>query len=146
MNMPILILTLIAVTSLVFLLTRWVSRKQKVVRDVTWDGGYTGLLPFMEITATAFSRSLVLIFKGLFQPTQQKKLEYIDANIRYFTKTHEINFATKNVFEVYLYQPLLAVSIMLTKKVKQIQGGNLNAYILYIFLTLIGLFFWARYF
>ena len=138
-------LTIVGTILLISFFTRWISRKQKVVRDVTWDCGYTGLLPYMEITATAFSRSLVLVFKGLFQPTQQKKIEYIDAHVRYFTKTHVINFATKNVFEVYLYQPIHTASIVVTKKVKQIQGGNLNVYILYIFLTLIGLFFWARY-
>ncbi len=144
-NMQVIVFTLLALTLFVFVLTRWVSRKQKVVRDVTWDCGYTGLLPQMEITATGFSRSLVLIFKGLFQPTQQKKVAYVDANVRYFTKVHSFNFMTKDVFESYWYHPLHAFTIRATKKLKQLQGGNLNIYILYIFLTLIGLLLWIKY-
>jgi len=145
-NMPIVFLSMIAITLFVYLLISWVSRRQKIVRDVTWDCGYTGLLPHMEITATAFSRSLILIFKGIFQPTSQNQIEYIDAKIRYFTRSHTVNLVTENVYEKYLYYPLNAFITRTTKQIKRIQGGNLNQYLLYIFIALIGLLIWVRYY
>jgi hydrogenase-4 component B len=146
LNMPIILLSMIATTLFVYLLSSWVNRRQKVTRDVTWDCGYIGLLPHTEITATAFSRSLILIFKGIFQPTSQDQIEYIDAKICYLTRSHTVNLVTENIYEKYFYDPLNAFITRTTKQIKRLQGGNLNQYLLYVFITLIGLLIWVRYY
>lgn len=146
LTMPVILFSLIAIILFVYLLTSWVSRRQKVIRGATWDCGYAGLLPNMEITATAFSRSFMLIFKGLFQPTAQNQIEYIDAKIRYFTRSHTVNITTENIYEKYLYDPLSDFITRSTKQIKRIQAGNLNQYLLYIFIALIGLLIWVKYF
>ena len=146
LNMPLILLSMAAMVAVVYLLTTWVSRRQKCIKGATWDCGYTGLLPHMEITATAFSRSLILIFKGLFQPTAQHEIAYVDAKIRYFTKSRTVNLLTENVYEKYFYEPMSKITTQVTKQVKRIQGGNLNQYLLYIFITILGLLLWVRYF
>ena len=145
LSIPALFLGFLVMISVIYLLTRWISRKSKTVRDVTWDCGYTGLMPQMEITATGFSTSLITIFKKLFQPVHQNEIEYVDDASQYFTKSHAVHFHTKNVFEIYFQNPLQDMMIFITKKIKQSQTGNLNLYIMYIFLTLIGLLFWVKY-
>lgn len=146
LNMPLILFSMMVITSLVYLISAWLSRRRKMTRGVTWDCGYPQLLPHMEITATAFSRSLILIFKGLFQPTSQHQIEYIDAKMRYFAKSRTVNLVTENIYEKYFYEPLMKITTQGSKQVKRIQGGNLNQYLLYIFLTILGLLVWVRYF
>jgi len=99
----------------------------------------------MEITATGFSRSLITIFKGIFQPTKQHAIEYVDANIRYFSKSRTVTLNIVNIYETHLYYPLHIGIYALSKQIKKIQGGNINQYLLYIFIVLIGLLVWVRY-
>ncbi|HET9947037.1 MAG TPA: hydrogenase 4 subunit B [Patescibacteria group bacterium] len=146
LNMPIVFLSMVVSILVVYFFTRVISAKQKVARGATWDCGYIGLEGHMEITATAFSRTLIMIFKGLFQPSQQHQVEYIDADIRYLKKSHAVNIATENLYEKYFYTPLQIITEGISRKVKVIQGGNLNEYLLYIFIAIIGLLVWMRYF
>ena len=146
LSLPWFFIWFVIAVGMTFLLTKWISRWQKVVRGVTWDCGYPGLGSRMEITATGFSTSLITIFKQLFKPVQESQVTYLDDRSRYFKKSYTVFFKTKNVFEDYFHNPLQEVVTMLTKKIKQTQTGNLNLYILYIFVTLIGLLVWLSYF
>lgn len=108
----------------------------------TWDCGAT-LNPRMEITATSFSRSIISIFSGILKPTKQIDIEYHDANIRYFTKSSTVTLGMKNVYKTYLYGPIFRLVIKISDKVKSIQCGNVNLYLLYIFATVIFLLIWV---
>ncbi len=126
---------------LVFYIFNYITRAQKEKIYGTWDCGAT-LNPRMEITATSFSRSIISIFKGVLKPTKQIDVEYRDANIRYFTKSSTVVLGMSNVYKVYLYDPLTAVITRISNIAKRIQCGNINLYILYIFITVIVLLIW----
>lgn len=146
LNMPAIFLGLLILTVLVFLVTRVLTKKQKITIGETWACGFYSINSRAEITSTGFAHSLILIFKGIFQPTKQNTIEYIDANIHYFTKSKTITLETSNLYEKWLYDPTKKIAFFLSIQVKKIQSGNINQYLLYIFITLIVLLIWARFF
>ncbi len=123
------------------------SRQQKTVKDITWNCGFEYTTGRMEITSTGFARSLILIFRGIFQPSKQSTVEYVDANTHnpYLTKSKKIMLSTLNVYEKYMYLPVDSYAKRISEKVALSQNGVINTYLLYIFITLIGLLIWVRY-
>ncbi|MEK7181867.1 MAG: proton-conducting transporter membrane subunit [Patescibacteria group bacterium] len=131
---------------LVFLLSFgaiwFVTRSRKIVVGPTWDCG-TPLGPRGEITSGSFSRSLVTIFRGILRPTRQSTVEYHDEDMRYFIKSQEIRTSMSDPYRKGIYQPIGVVLHFLASQARRIQSGNVNMYILYLFLTLIILLLWA---
>ena len=125
-----------------YLLVGIVSRNRKVTLSRTWNCG-APLTPRMEITATAFSRSIMTVFKGLLRPTIQRDAEYHDAEMRYFAKSRMVHLSVPNLYRTYLYDPAASLLEQSALRARRIQTGNLNAYILYIFLTIATLVWWA---
>ena len=121
-----------------WVLVRFMGRIQPVKIGRTWDCG-EDLTPRMEITATGFSRSIITIFKGILRPSQQAEVEYKDADMRYFPKSQSIEFQTKDIYRAFLYEPVGKLITLLSELVKRFQSGNLNVYILYIFIALAAL-------
>lgn len=140
---PFILFTLLIFAFLaVFFAVRIFSRKQKVVLGRTWDCG-EDLTQNTEITSTSFSRSLVVIFKGILRPTKQVDIEYQDSKIRYFTKSKTITLALQNVYDSFFYRPVHLGMVWFSERVKRIQSGNVNAYIFYILAAVVGLLIWA---
>lgn len=130
-----LVLFITGITIIIYLLTK----KQKTRIGITWDCG-TSLTPRMEITATGFARSLITIFGGILKPSRQSDVEYHDSNQRYFQKLNIATLGTRHdIYNTYLYKPLLVFVAKIADYVKTIQSGNINGYILYIFITLMSL-------
>jgi hydrogenase-4 component B len=124
-----------AITGLVVLITREISKNQKVELGRTWDCG-VNLTPRMEITATGFARSIILIFKKILRPSIQHEIEYLDVNNKYVPKTTTVTLSVHNVYLAYFYEPIQRVMAEISSRAKRIQSGNINAYILYIFIAL----------
>lgn len=114
----------------------WLTRKQRVILAPTWDCGMP-LSGKMQITATSFSRSLVTIFGGILRPTKQTDIEYRDAESRYFTSLHSVTTNFFDVYRHYIFQPAARIIGYGSDQVKKIQSGNVNGYMLYVFVTLI---------
>jgi hydrogenase-4 component B len=75
------------------------------------------------------------------KPTKQTGIEYRDEDIRYFPKTRTVELGVQDVYKKYFYQPLLALTTMVATRVRNIQSGSVNMYILYIFLILIAMLY-----
>jgi hydrogenase-4 component B len=132
------------VVGLLFVAISFITRKQKVIIGPTWDCGFP-LSSRGEITATSFSRSLVTIFQGVLRPTKQSTVEYHDERTRYFVRTIGIKTGLRDVYRERLYVPIDRAITFLADRVRRVQTGNVNAYILYFSLALIGaLLFAAR--
>ncbi len=139
LSMPAVLAVLLMALGAIGLLTAILSRKQCVTTGPTWDCG-TALTPRMEITATGFSHSIIVVLRSVLRPTRQSAVEYHDAALRYFPKSRSVHFATPDVF-LALYRPISRGMTRLSADVRRIQNGNVNAYILYIALTLLILLF-----
>lgn len=137
-SMPFILINLVLASVFTFFMVSFVAKKRKIKTGITWDCGTT-LNSRMEITATGFARSIITIFKGVLRPTKQVNVEYHDENIRYFNKTNTVELGIKDVYRTYLVQPLQTFIIKVSEQTKKIQSGNMNAYILYILITLVAL-------
>lgn len=134
---PLLVLFFIFAFLVIVLFLKLIkSKEQRVVIGTTWDCGMD-LTPRMEITSTGFARSIILIFKGLLKPSFQNEVKYNDAMSRYLPKSRTITLGVRDVYQVYFYHPIEAVVDRVSLHLKNIQSGNINTYIMYIFLSLI---------
>lgn len=127
---------LIVALALSIVLVEWYTRKRSVVIDRTWDCG-EDLNARTEITSTSFSRSLMTIFRGILRPTRQTDVEYRDDASRYFITSRTVITTYADLYRDYLYRPVRFVLGWIGDKTKLVQTGNINTYLLYIFLTLI---------
>lgn len=134
---PVLFGLLVLVIIFTMFIFRYVINKnQKIKRGATWDCG-TNLTPRMEITATGFARSIVLIFRGVLKPSIQHEVEYHDAESRYLPQSRAVTLGVGNMYDAYFYKPLHKMVKGLSLRIKNIQSGNVNVYISYIFIALI---------
>lgn len=137
-------LAITGVCFFVYVLVYLKTRKQKEDIVPTWDCGAPPLTARAEITATGFARSIITIFGGILKPTKQHEVEYSDADSRYFLSSKTVTLHVPNLYEQYLYKPLQKIIYLISSRVTLVQSGNINHYLLYIFITLIGLLIWAR--
>jgi hydrogenase-4 component B len=135
-------LAFLAVFTVVTAIVIWFTRSRKIVIGRTWDCG-TLLAPRMEITAGSFSRSLITIFRGILRSTKQTDTEYHDEHMRYFIKSQEVKTAIGDPYRKTFYGPINALLAMVASRARRIQGGSINIYLLYIFITLMALLAWA---
>lgn len=127
-----LVLSVVLTFAVIYL----VSSKNKTKIARTWDCGHD-LQPRGEITATGFSRSIITIFKGVLKPTKQTSVEYRDEEMRYFPRNQSVDIGRDDIYDRYLYGPIKKIIHWASKSTKEIQSGNVNAYIAYIFVGLI---------
>ncbi|QQS61336.1 MAG: hydrogenase 4 subunit B [Candidatus Moraniibacteriota bacterium] len=113
-----------------------IYKEQKTETGLTWDCG-TDLKPRMEITATGFAQSIILIFKGILKPTIQHEIEYHDSETRYLPKSKAVTLGVRDINQSYFYQPLRDLLMKISLRAKNIQSGNISVYILYILIALI---------
>lgn len=142
LSMAAVFLAIAAGVAGAYAISRVVSGKRKVVLSRTWNCG-APLSPRMEITATAFSRSIITIFGGLLRPSIQKDAEYHDAAMRYFAKSRMVHLFVPNLYRTYLYDPTAFLIEKGALRARRIQTGNLHVYLLYIFLTVAALLWWT---
>jgi len=135
-GLAFLVLFTVAIFIVVWIIRSAINKKQKIKIGATWDCG-TDLTSRMEITATGFARSIVLIFKGVLKPSIQHEIEYHDAETRYMPKSRTVILGVRDVHQAYFYRPLHKVVATLAEQTKNIQSGNINTYISYIFIALL---------
>jgi hydrogenase-4 component B len=111
------------------------GRGTKIRVGPTWDCGLKGLTPQMEYTATGFSKPIRMIFKALFRPRREVQREYDYSP--YFAHTIRFEAHVEEVFETRIYRPLSRIVLRLSRRMRVLQAGSLQAYLIYIFVTLL---------
>jgi hydrogenase-4 component B len=136
-------ITLMAVCLLPVPLTLWLffARGSRTRRGPTWDCGLRGLTPQMEYTATGFSKPIRMIFKALFRPRRDVQREYDFSP--YFARTLRFESHVEEVFETRIYRPLRTGILSLSRRMRALQAGSIQAYLIYIFVTLLFLLLFA---
>jgi hydrogenase-4 component B len=117
------------------------SRESKTRVGPTWDCGLKGLTPRMEYTATGFSKPIRMIFKALFRPRREVQREYDYSP--YFTTNLRFSAHVEEVFETRIYRPLNRAVLRLSRRMRALQAGSIQAYLIYIFITLLLLLMFA---
>ncbi len=117
------------------------GRRAKVRVGPTWDCGLKGLTPQMEYTATGFSKPIRMIFKALFRPRREVQREYDYSP--YFATTLRFESQIEEAFVTRIYRPLNRAILRLSRRMRALQAGSIQAYLIYIFVTLLLLLMFA---
>ncbi|MFA5189231.1 MAG: hydrogenase 4 subunit B [Verrucomicrobiia bacterium] len=117
------------------------ARKARTRIAPTWDCGQRALTPHMEYTATGFSKPLRMIFKALFRPRREVQREYDFSP--YFATTLRFESHMEEVFLTRIYRPVNYGLLRLSRRLRALQAGSLQAYLIYIFVTLVALLLFA---
>jgi hydrogenase-4 component B len=113
------------------------ARRSRTRLAPTWDCGLRGLTPNMEYTATGFSKPLRMVFKALFRPRREVQREYDFSP--YFTTTLRFESHVEEMFQTRVYRPLRWLVLRASRRLRALQAGSLQAYLIYIFVTLLAL-------
>jgi hydrogenase-4 component B len=111
------------------------GRRAKTSIGPTWDCGLQGLTPQMEYTATGFSKPIRMIFKALFRPRREVQREYDFSP--YYATTIRFESHVEEVFQTRIYRPLNRLVLRLSLRLRALQAGSIQAYLIYIFITLV---------
>jgi formate hydrogenlyase subunit 3/multisubunit Na+/H+ antiporter MnhD subunit len=110
---------------------------RSVRRAPTWDCGYAAPTPRMQYTASSFASPLVILFRMLLRP----KIE-LHPPQGVFPKEARFESHTPDVFYDALYRPLFAAVAWAAMKLRWVQQGRIQLYVLYIALTILALLIW----
>ncbi len=141
LNMPVIDMiptAVVMVTVLIFVIAIIKLKTRGNTEEIgdTWDCGYP-LYPNNEISATAFSRTILMFLKKILPTTKTTTTILITPESPYFMSSKTVTLEIADTASKYIYSPIIASCEWLGRKAKRIQNGNLNAYILYILMALI---------
>ena len=126
---------LIAVTIvpiLIYLAGRPAARDRQAP---VWDGGIVAFKPRMQYSAMTFAAPVRVTFDRLYQPTVTVERASDDPAGRSGPVHYET--AVTPLFQRYLYRPVIAAVRYCARLVTPIQSGNVNLYLLYVFLVVL---------
>lgn len=125
----------------VILLARLPNRSLRMTP--TWGCGLPALTDRMQYTATAFSKPLRMVFVRVYKP--DRKIAVLPADQPYAPVAVSYHSVRTTSFEKSLYGPVVERVVGLAQWLRVLQSGNIQLYLLYIFLTLVGLLMFLRF-
>src|SRR5690606_6897191 len=112
---------------------------------LTWYSGYQrDGSSRNEYGAASFSQPIQVVFRVLYKTKTNIIRTYHSEANPYLKKSITVQSASVDVFEAYFYTPMISASIFILDKIRKIQTGKVNAYLLYIMITLILLLLTVR--
>ena len=135
--MPWLALGVVTISVLGFAIRR-VSR-----RSPTWACGLPNLDSRMQYTATAFSKPVRKVFAQVYRP--DRTVEILPADDHYFPASISYRSVRTTSFERSLYRPAMDAIVATGHRLRRLQTGNIQVYLLYVFLALLGVLMFMRF-
>jgi hydrogenase-4 component B len=109
----------------------------------TWACGLPDLDSRMQYTSTAFSKPLRKIFAQVYRPDRAVEVSPVDRP--YFPTSISYRSVRTTSFEKSLYRPAVEGIVSIGHRLRRLQTGNIQVYLLYIFLALIGALVFMRF-
>ena len=119
-------------------------RRGVTARQVpTWGCG-GALTAGSEYTATAFSKPLMMIFRGIYRPT--RAVEAVAERSPYFPREVRYRAEIEPTFERYVYEPVIRGVMRVAAGLRVLQAGSLHAYLGYVIAMVVSLmlFVWWK--
>jgi hydrogenase-4 component B len=101
----------------------------------TWGCGQPATTGRNEYTATAFSKPIRMWFVNIFRPHREIHTTY--AGSPYFKDSFSFESDIEPIFEKYLYSPVAWLAFAVSRRLRVIQTGSIQLYLLYILVTLV---------
>ena len=139
MSMPEVVVIIGSVTALLLGFVLATGRGRKTTKRVysTWDNGFGVQDARMEQTASSLSRPLRTVFSGLFRPHTEVQREYYSDSNHYIKKSIRMESHIRDFFEEKVYSPVTGSTLYVLDKVRRLQTGKVNSYLLYIMIILV---------
>ena len=100
-----------------------------------WDGGILSFRPRMQYSAMTFASPVRVTFDGLYRPDVTVRRASDDPAGRSGPVHYETQITP--LFQRYLYLPVVAAVRRIARLATPIQSGNVNLYLLYVFLVVL---------
>jgi hydrogenase-4 component B len=97
----------------------------------------------MEYTATGFSKPIRFVFTRVYRP--DRKVERLPAEQPYFPAAISYRSVRTTSYERSLYRPFVDGIVSVAHHLRRLQTGNIQVYLLYIFLALVSLLVFLRF-
>ena len=117
------------------------KRRERIAR--TWACGLPGLTSRMQYTSTVFSKPIRFVFARVYRP--DRKVEELPADQHYFPVSISYRSVRTTSYERALYRPFVDGVVSLAYRLRRLQTGNIQVYLLYIFLALVSLLTFLRF-
>jgi len=117
--------------------------KQTKKLTATWACGLPGLNERMQYTSTAFSKPLRKVFSQVYKV--DRTVEVVPGDTPYFPVSISYRSVRTTSFEKSLYRPGIDAIVAAAHRLRQLQTGNIQIYLLYIFAALIALLVFMRF-
>jgi len=130
-------LVIMALIGLIALLRRRLLSGREVRESGTWDCGYAEPTARMQYTASSFSQPIVDFF-NIFQSGWKR----LKPPRGYFPATASFRTEALDTSQEKVYRPIFEAVEHFLSKLRVMQHGRIQLYVLYIVLTLILLFVW----
>jgi hydrogenase-4 component B len=112
------------------------GRPRAATRTVpVWDGGILAFRAAMQYTATTYANPTRVTFDELYRP--EFHLERASDDPAGRSGPVHYRFRVMPIFERFLYNPLLRAVEKIADLVRPIQSGDVNLYLLYVFLVVL---------
>jgi hypothetical protein len=109
----------------------------------TWGCGLSQLTHRMQYTSTAFSKPIRFVFSWVYKP--DRRLERLPPGQPYFPTSISYRSVRTTSYEKALYRPFVDLVLSAAHQLRRLQTGNIQVYLLYIFLTLVSLLILLRF-
>jgi hydrogenase-4 component B len=136
LSMPVIALALGLGLLVPVVLLRLARAPRRTRRYETWGCGRMLQTSRMEYTAIAFASPVRRIFDFLYRPQTRLEVE-VHPESRFFVRRMAYGHSTRALAEEWLYVPVLGVLRLGAARVRAIQSGSTNLYLIYVLATLI---------
>lgn len=131
-------IALVAAVAAAALLRRLLLRGREVAEDATWGCGYAAPTARMQYTGSSFAEPLV---RG-FSPVLRSEVRETPP-VGLYPKAASLVTATPDVLERHVYRPAFAFAGELLGRMRWLQQGRVQLYLLYLVATLLALLLWT---
>ena len=118
-------------------LRRRLLARRRVEQAGTWDCGYVQPTARMQYTASSFAQPLTRMFDGILRTR-----EALDRPEGFFPVYAALKTEPRDLFNDFVYRPLFLGVEWLALRLRWLQEGHVQLYVLYIALTLLALLIW----
>jgi hydrogenase-4 component B len=131
-------LALLVVVAMLLGLRALLLRRRAVVAAVTWDCGYAAPTPRMQYTSSSFAAPLTDLFQ-LFLRTRRRFVPPTGL----FPEDTTLATETPDTVQALIYRPVFAGVQNAFARIRRLQTGRVQLYVLYLALTLVALLLWS---
>jgi hydrogenase-4 component B len=130
-----------AIVAVICILWLLVPRNTRVTS--TWACGLPALDSRMQYTATSFSKPLRKVFWWAYKPDRTIQILPLDQPC--FPASISYRSVRTTSFERSMYRPALNAIVAAAKRLRSMQTGNVQVYLLYLFLALVAALLYMRF-